>query len=90
MRPMIIWGICLCLSIIGFSVALASQPTLDETQAIAALNRADNAREAFAESWNNWAKKHDAYTISSADKERFRKVRKAWKEFDRLCRNVEY
>ena len=88
MRPMIIWGICLCLSIIGFSVALANQP--DEVQMTAALNRADSARAAFAEAWNDWARQHDKFIISSADKERFKKVRRAWKEFDRLCRNVEY
>lgn len=88
MRASVIWIGLISLCLIGFSTALRGTP--DETQAIAALQRADNARAVFAESWNDWARKHDAYTISSADKERFRRVRKAWKDFDRLCRNVEY
>ena len=88
MRLLIVWGILLCLSIIGFSVALANQP--DEVEAITALRQADSARAAFVSTYNDWAIKHDAYTTSVADRERFKKVRKAWKEFDRLSRNVEY
>ncbi len=88
MRMSVIWIGLIALCLLGFSLALRAQP--DEAHAIRALQQADNAREAFAEAWNDWATKHDAYTISSADKDRFRKVRKSWKEFDRLCRSIEY
>lgn len=90
MRVIVAIMICIGLSILGFSLALAATQPRTESESIAALERADNAREAFAEAWNDWATKHDKFTISVEDKARFRKVRKAWKELDRLARQVEY
>ena len=84
----------LCAAVVitvgGFCLALSAFPEPSAADQIVALERADAAREAFAEAWNAWASQHDKFTISVADKKRFSKVRKLWKEFDRLSRNVEY
>lgn len=88
MRWLVVWFGAILLCVAAFSVALADQP--DEAQAIVALQRADVARFAFVEAYNDWAMNHDPYTISVADKKRFQKVRKTWKELDRLCRQIEY
>lgn len=53
------------------------------------VQRAHDAGDRFALAWNAWAASHSKYTISLADKERFQKVRKAWKEFDRLYKDIE-
>lgn len=88
MRASIICIGLIALCLLGFSTALRGTP--DEVSATQALQRADNARFAFVEAYNDWAMNHNPYTISAADKKRFGKVRKAWKEFDRLCRQIEY
>ena len=90
MKIFIAMILLIVLSVLGFSLALAATQPLTDSEAIVALERADDAREAFAEAWNDWATKHDKFTISLEDKARFRKVRKLWKELDRLSKEVEY
>lgn len=84
-RRMALW-----LSVFGFSAALVSGQESSEGDAIMAINRAHAAEFAFVAAWNEWAKGHDPLTTNVEDKARFKKVRTSWKDFDRLCRAIDY
>jgi hypothetical protein len=89
----ILYTICaaLVLTVGGFCVTILALPEKpSDAEMVTALERVDESGHTFAEAWNDWATHHDKFTISVDDKKRFSKVRKLWKEFDRLSRNVEY
>lgn len=80
----------LVITVGGFCLAVSAFPEPSAVDQIMALERVDAARVAFVEAFNEWSSQHDKFTISVADKKRFGKVRKLWKEFDRLAKQVEY
>ncbi len=71
------------VALLSICLALSAQTSTRD------IVRAHDAGDRFATAWNDWARQHDRNTVSRADKERFRKVRKAWKEFDSLYKLVE-
>lgn len=89
MRIVLAMFAAVVLSVAGFCVALRAQP-LSEADRIIAVNRAHDAGDAFSEAWNDWARQHDRWKTSAADIQRFKLVRKLWKDFDRACREIEY
>lgn len=80
----------LLITVGGFCLALSAFQEPSAADQVVALERVDAARGAFVDAYNDWATHHDKFTISVDDKKRFSKVRKLWKEFDRLSRNVEF
>ena len=81
--------VVLVLSVAGFCVALRAAPRT-EAETILAVNRAHDAGDAFAASWNDWARQHDRWKTNAEDIQRFKRVRKLWRDFDRACREIEY
>ncbi len=78
----------LVLSVGGFCVSLSALPT--EAEKSIAIDRLFVAGINFRDAWNDWAAQHNKFTISVEDKKRFNKVRKLWKEFDRLAKEAQY
>lgn len=73
------------VALLSICLALSAQTQSTDRD----LDRAYAAADKFRLTWKDWAENHNRYTISRADKERFKKVRKAWKEFDSLYKLVE-
>ena len=69
-------------------VALKSQPP-SEAESILAINRAHDAGDRFANAWNDWARQHDRFKTSKADRERSRLMFSRFKEFRRLYQDSE-
>lgn len=60
-----------------------------QTPASVDISRAHAAWNKFAVIANEWSHQHSDFTTSRADKERFKKVDAAWKEFRSLYKLVE-
>ncbi len=89
MRILLAMVVVLGLTVAFFCVALRAAPR-SQTDIIMAVDRAHDAGDAFAGAWNDWARQHDRWKTSADDTQRFKRVRKLWKDFDRACREIEY
>lgn len=67
------------VALLSICLALSAQ-----TQSSRDIVRAHAAWNKFAIAANEWSEQHSDFTVSRADKERFRKVESAWEEFHSL------